>query len=58
MNEKKYMNLKKLIKEENIPVRLQSLKTPRDLDLGGPKVPKKQFIPNLNVVRNKNKVKE
>lgn len=58
MNEKKIIDLKKFIKEENAPGRLQSLRTPRDLNLGGPKVPKKQFAPNLNVVRNKNKVKE
>lgn len=37
--------------------RLQSLKLPRDLTLGGTK-PKKVFVPNLNVARNKDKAKE
>ncbi|XP_018578531.1 uncharacterized protein LOC108916719 [Anoplophora glabripennis] len=58
MNRGKFPDLKKLIKEENTPGRLQSLRNPRDLNLGGPKVPKKQFAPNLNVVRNKDKIKE
>lgn len=37
--------------------RLQSLKLPRDLTLGGTK-PKKTFAPNLNATRNKEKAKE
>lgn len=58
MNRENFPVLKKFIKEENTSGRLQSLRMPRDLNLGGPKVPKKQFTPNLNVVRNKDKIKE
>lgn len=38
--------------------RLGSLSLPRDLTLGGTKTNKKIYKPNLNVVRNKDKVKE
>lgn len=38
--------------------RLGSLSLPRDLTLGGSRVNKKVYKPNLNVVRNKDKVKE
>lgn len=34
--------------------RLQSIKHPRDLTLGGSK-PKKVFLPNINATRNKEK---
>ncbi|KAG5873180.1 hypothetical protein JTB14_035233 [Gonioctena quinquepunctata] len=56
---KNFLNLKKLIKEEpGIGKRLQSVRSPRDLNLGGTKLPKKQFVPNLNATRNKDKAKE
>lgn len=40
-----------------VPKRLESLRLPRDLSLGGTK-PKKVFVPNVNVARNKDKPKE
>lgn len=61
MDKDQIINLKKFIKEENNGApRLNSLRLPRDLTLGGPivKPPKKQFMPNLNITRNKEKAKE
>ncbi|EFA09807.1 DNA-directed RNA polymerase III subunit RPC4 [Tribolium castaneum] len=55
MDEKKF--LKNVSDKEVSGGRLQSLKLPRDLSLGIAK-PKKQYTPNLNVVRNKDKTKE
>nr|XP_023016237.1 DNA-directed RNA polymerase III subunit RPC4-like [Leptinotarsa decemlineata] len=53
------VNLKKLIKgDSEIGKRLQSVRLPPDLSLGGPKLPKRQFAPNLNATRNKDKPKE
>lgn len=51
-------NIKRLIREENLTCggRLPSLKLPRDLTLRENK-PKKVYVPNLNVVRNKDKPK-
>ncbi|KAF5294771.1 hypothetical protein FQA39_LY00255 [Lamprigera yunnana] len=50
-------NIKKIIKHDNvINSRLQSLRIPKDLNLGGTK-PKKVYTPNLNVVRTKDKKK-
>ncbi|KAJ8979878.1 hypothetical protein NQ317_017501 [Molorchus minor] len=57
MDKEKY-NMQKFIKEEIPNGRLKSLKLPRDLNLGGIKQVKKSFVPNLNVVRNKDKTKE
>lgn len=58
MENKKKMNIQNFVKEESPGnVRLVSLRWPRDLSLGGNK-PKKVYTPNLNVTRNKNKVKE
>ncbi|XP_044272112.1 DNA-directed RNA polymerase III subunit RPC4-like [Tribolium madens] len=55
MDEKKFL---KNVSDKEVPGgRLQSLKLPRDLSLGIAK-PKKQYTPNLNVVRNKDKTKE
>jgi len=48
--------LERMIKKEQTSGRLQSLRVPRDLSLGGTK-PKKVYTPNLNVVRNKDKNK-
>lgn len=45
------------MEKESSGGRLQSLKLPRDLSLGLQKT-KKQYAPNLNVVRNKDKTKE
>lgn len=59
VNKNKFLDLKKMIKEEpSTHVRLQSLKLPRELNLGVPKQTKKVFVPNLNVKRNKDKAKE
>lgn len=61
MDKEQILNLKKFIKEENPGSgRLNSLRLPRDLTLGGAiaKQPKKQFVPNLNITRNKEKAKE
>ncbi|RZC34308.1 RNA pol Rpc4 domain containing protein [Asbolus verrucosus] len=55
MEDKK--NLKSVIEKETPGGRLQSLKLPRDLSLGITKS-KKQYTPNLNVIRNKDKTKE
>lgn len=50
--------LKKMIKKENLDTgRLASLRLPRDLSLGGTKS-KKNYTPNLNVIRNKDKNKQ
>lgn len=51
---------RKLLKQENPVRRLNSLKLPRDLNFANSAVPrsKKQFAPNLNVIRNKTKAKE
>ncbi|CAG9816943.1 unnamed protein product [Phaedon cochleariae] len=60
-NKNKLLNLKKLIKVEpnsGQTQRLQSLRLPRDLSLGGTKIQKKQFVPNVNVARNKQNIKE
>ncbi|KAK4871816.1 hypothetical protein RN001_015940 [Aquatica leii] len=47
--------IKKMIKQENINSgRLQSLRLPKELNLGGTK-PKKVYTPNLNAVRSKSK---
>ncbi|KAF5281225.1 hypothetical protein FQR65_LT14818 [Abscondita terminalis] len=48
--------IKKIIKQENImnSGRLQSLRLPKELNLGGTK-PKKVYTPNLNAIRNKDK---
>ncbi|XP_018579687.1 DNA-directed RNA polymerase III subunit RPC4-like [Anoplophora glabripennis] len=51
-------DVKDFIKENSGGPRLQSLRLPRDLSLGGSKLPKKIYKPNLNVVRNKEKTKE
>lgn len=61
MDQEQFMNLKKLIKEDTPRGhRLNSFRLPRDLTLGGPitKQPKKNFVPNVNIVRNKEKAKE
>ncbi|XP_056646119.1 DNA-directed RNA polymerase III subunit RPC4-like [Diorhabda sublineata] len=59
LNKNKFPDLKKMIKEEpGTHVRLQSLKLPRELNLGASKQTKKVFVPNLNVKRNKEKAKE
>lgn len=59
MDKEQIINLKKFIKEENSGgQRLNSLRLPRDLTLGGLAKPKKQFVPNLNITRNKEKAKE
>lgn len=50
----KKLNIKEFMKDTSGP-RLQSLRLPRDLNLGGNKVTKKVYKPNVNVVRNKNK---
>jgi DNA-directed RNA polymerase III subunit RPC4 len=55
MEDKKLM--KSVMEKDGPGGRLQSLKLPRDLSLGIAK-PKKQYTPNLNVVRNKDKTKE
>ncbi|KAK9889348.1 hypothetical protein WA026_004622 [Henosepilachna vigintioctopunctata] len=57
MDAKLLKNLMKKKPEEPTNNRLQSLRLPRDLSLGGTK-PKKTYAPNLNVVRNKDKAKE
>lgn len=54
-------DIKKFIRSEgrlgmNCGARLPSLKLPRDLSLRENK-PKKVYVPNLNVVRNKDKPK-
>ncbi|CAH0562401.1 unnamed protein product [Brassicogethes aeneus] len=54
MDEKLFKNL---MKGEKSGGRLQSIRMPRDLNLGGTKV-KKSYTPNLNVVRNKDKTKD
>lgn len=61
MDKEQIINLKKFIKEETPGgQRLNSLRLPRDLTLGGPvvKPTKKNFVPNLKIVRNKEKAKE
>ncbi|KAL3290021.1 hypothetical protein HHI36_023393 [Cryptolaemus montrouzieri] len=57
MDAKLLKTLMKKKPEEATNTRLQSLRLPRDLSLGGTK-PKKVFAPNVNVVRNKDKAKE
>ncbi|KAJ8941359.1 hypothetical protein NQ314_010422 [Rhamnusium bicolor] len=53
------LSIKDFIKDNSTAgSRLQSLRLPRDLSLGGTKLPKKLYTPNLNVVRNKDKGKE
>lgn len=52
------LDVKNFVKENSAGSRLQSLRRPRDLSLGGSKLPKKIYKPNLNVVRNKEKTKE
>lgn len=54
----KKVDVKDFIKENSTGPRLQSLRLPRDLSLGGSKLPKKIYKPNLNVIRNKEKAKE
>lgn len=50
------LNINDFIKDGS-PARLQSLRLPRDLSLGGTKCKKKQlYKPNVNVVRNKFKL--
>ncbi|CAG9855275.1 unnamed protein product [Phyllotreta striolata] len=59
VDKNKFTDLKKFIKEEPGSIqRLQSIKLPRDLNLGLPKQTKKVFVPNLNAVRNRDKPKE
>lgn len=61
MDNEHITSLKKFIKEETPGTqRLNSLRLPRDLTLGGAivKPTKKQFVPNLNTVRNKQKAIE
>lgn len=61
MNTNKFnkLNIKNFIKGTNNPSRLQSIRLPRDLNLGGTKTqPKKVYKPNLNVIRNKNKLEK
>lgn len=61
MDKEQINNFKKFIKDENPGAqRLNSLRLPRDLTLGGTilRHPKKQFVPNLTVSRNKEKAKE
>lgn len=59
MDDEQVRNLKMLVKKEKSD-RLNSLRLPRDLTLGGPtsRQVKKQFVPNLKVVRNKEKTQE
>lgn len=53
------LNIKNFIKGTNSPSRLQSLRLPRDLNLGGTKTQlKKIYKPNLNVIRNKSKLEK
>ncbi|KAJ8925893.1 hypothetical protein NQ315_009745 [Exocentrus adspersus] len=52
------LSVKDFIKESPGGPRLQSLRLPRDLSLGGSKLPKKIYKPNVNVARNKDKPKE
>lgn len=52
------LSIKSFIKKST-PSRLQSLRLPRDLSLGGTKIQqKKVYKPNVNVVRNKNKTEK
>lgn len=52
------LNIKNFIKNSS-PSRLQSLRLPRDLSLGGTKIQqKKVYKPNVNVIRNKNKTEK
>lgn len=52
------LSIKNFIKNST-PSRLQSLRLPRDLSLGGTKIQqKKVYKPNVNVVRNKNKTEK
>lgn len=54
----KKLSIKSFIKGTNSS-RLQSLRLPRDLSLGGTKVqPKKIYKPNVNAVRNKNRTEK
>lgn len=57
-NNLKKLNIKSFIKNST-PSRLQSLRLPRDLSLGGTKIQqKKVYKPNVNVIRNKNKTEK
>ncbi|KAJ8941951.1 hypothetical protein NQ318_013287 [Aromia moschata] len=50
------LNINNFVKDSPLRPRLQSLRLPRDLSLGGTKSSKKNFKPNLNVIRHKEKV--
>lgn len=59
LDKNKFIDLKKFIKEEpGTTQRLQSIKIPRDLNLGLAKQSKKVFVPNVNAIRNRDKPKE
>ncbi|XP_074027410.1 uncharacterized protein [Leptinotarsa decemlineata] len=49
------LSLKDFVKDSSSNIRLNSIRHPRDLNLGGTKIHKKKYEPNINVVRNKNK---
>lgn len=58
LNKLNKLSIKNFIKKSTSS-RLQSLRLPRDLNLSGPKIQqKKVYKPNLNAVRNKNKIEK